>query len=55
MEKSINHKVLSGAENFLTTLQTVSYLRNIPFDVFGSVLPVTDGYRQEDNIKVNFK
>jgi hypothetical protein len=41
--------------NFVTTLHTVVSLRNAPLDGVGSVIPVTNGYRQEDNIKVNFK
>jgi len=36
--------------NFLSTLHTVGSLRNAPFDGVGSVLPVTDEYRQEDNV-----
>jgi hypothetical protein len=41
--------------NFLTTLHTVDSLRNAPFDGVGSVVLMTTGYRQEDNIKMNFK
>jgi len=46
----INHRVLSIFGNFLSTLHTVGSLRNAPRDGDGSVLPVTDEYRQEDNI-----
>jgi len=39
--------------NFLSTLHTVGSSGNGTLDGVGSVLPVTDEYRQEDNIKVN--
>jgi hypothetical protein len=47
------HRVLSMVGNFLSTLHTAGSLS--PLNGVGSVLPVTDEYRQEGNIKVNFK
>ena len=55
VKRVINLTVLSLVGNFLSTLHTVSSLRNAQLYGVGSVLPVTDEYRQEDNIKVNFK
>jgi len=51
----INHMVLSMVGNFVSTQHTVGSLGNSPLDGGGSVLPVTDEHRQEDNIRVNFK